>query len=73
MSEMFTYTDHFKQDLSKWDVRKVTDVSYMFCCSEFNGDLSAWHVGNVATMKSMFMGNRIFDGNISTWDVSNDC
>ena len=52
-----------------WDVSSVTDMSYMFCNSQFNRDISAWDVSNVTDMKFMFY-NSEFNGDISAWDVS---
>ena len=37
-----------------WDVSNVTDMSFMFCDSEFNGDISNWNVSNVTDMSYMF-------------------
>jgi len=53
-----------------WDVSSVTDMSYMFCNSQFNRDISAWDVSNVTDMKFMFYNSQ-FNGDISAWDVSN--
>ena len=45
---MFDATPHVRQDLSKWDVSKVTDMDCMFnTATAFNGDVSTWDVSNV--------------------------
>ena len=44
MSQLF-YTKSFNEDLSGWDVSKVTTMWYMFeGSSSFNGDISNWDV-----------------------------
>ena len=55
MNTMFAYAALFNGDLSKWDVSRVTDMSYMFYhASSFNGDLSKWDVSRVTNMVGMF-------------------
>merc|ERR1712032_164844 len=61
----------FNQDLSKWDVSKVTDMGYMFAdTSAFNQDLSKWDVSAVSNMGYMFNGASAFNQDLSKWDVS---
>merc|ERR1712032_1504197 len=71
MGNMFAYLTHFNQDLSKWDVSRVTNMWYMFyLASAFNQDLSKWDVSSVSDMKYMFNGAFAFNQDLSKWDVS---
>lgn len=55
----------------KPDLTNVTDMTYMFQESNFNGDISGWDVSNVTDMGLMFLGASNFDQDLGGWDIGN--
>ena len=54
--------------LSRWDVRKVKDMSELFKGkTSFDLDLSRWDVTAVTTMQGMFSGASSLDQDLSAW------
>ena len=48
MAEMFMEATSFNQNIGRWNVSNVTDMSSMFNdATSFNEDISRWNVSNV--------------------------
>ena len=56
-------------DLNDIDTSLITNMTFLFCGSNFNGDISRWNVSNVEDMSYMFDHSN-FNGDISKWNVS---
>ena len=71
MNSLFNRYD-FNQDISRWNVSNVRDMSYMFTRNTtFNQPLDKWNVSNVIIMDCMFAHADEFNQPIGDWDVSN--
>ena len=70
MSHLFENISTFQQDISKWDVSNVEDMTMMFYGSTFNQPLNNWNVSNVKNMDSMFTRSS-FNQPLNNWNVSN--
>lgn len=85
MSGMFRNADAFNQDLSDWDVTKVSTFTYMFFDNDaFNNanqpGISNWSLGtsslispsihNIVNCQGMFYGASVFNQNINNWNIS---
>jgi len=61
----------FNEDISGWDVSKVTNMENMFYDAEnFNQDIGGWDVSKVTNMDRMFEDATSFNQDIGKWDVS---
>ena len=58
------------KSLNWLDVSEITDMSFLFCDTQYTGDISKWNVSNVTNMDNMFAYST-FNSNISGWNVSN--
>jgi surface protein len=48
IKEPFYWKDQFNDDISKWNVSNVTDMSFMFRgTDQFDCDISKWDLSNV--------------------------
>lgn len=59
-----------KVDISKWETRKVKNMSSAFEDYPHDVDISNWEVGNVVTMRDCFSNSKM-NPDIREWDTSN--
>ena len=62
---------NFNEDLSHWDVSRVTTMKYMFYhAPSFDQDIGDWDVSRVTDMTYMFYYASSFNRDIGKWDTS---
>lgn len=59
-------------DLHDIDTSLITDMSWVFFDSDFNGDISNWDVSNVENMTVAFYRAK-FNQDISNWNIRKGC
>ena len=68
MSSLFKDNPNFDDDISGWDVSRVTNMYEMFRgATAFNQDIGGWDVSRVANMQNMFNNAAAFNQDISGW------
>ena len=71
LSRLFMDNTTFNENISGWNVSKVTNMESMFeKAISFNQPLNNWNVSNVRNMKSMFEGAASFNQPLNNWNVS---
>ena len=50
MKELFDWKGKFNDDIIKWNVSNVTDMSWIFINIRFNDDISGWDVSSATNM-----------------------
>jgi surface protein len=72
ISEMFSETKNFNQDITNWNTKNIINMSGMFEKSIFNQYISNWDIENVKDMSYMFYNANEFTQNISQWIIKTD-
>ena len=68
MTHAFQHYEEFNADLSSWNTKSVTDMSFMFYdAKSFNSDISGWNVAGVTNMKQMFRGAKSLNQDVVSW------
>ncbi|MEM8509793.1 MAG: BspA family leucine-rich repeat surface protein [Bacteroidota bacterium] len=71
ISQIFSRTDLFNQDISGWNVSKVINFTNAFQDAlAFNAPIGNWDVSNGTIFGSMFSGAIAFDQDLGGWDIS---
>lgn len=68
--EMFLSSPNFNQNLSLWDVRKITEFSFMFAGTPFNQPLNSWGTDSAISFSSMFESCLDFNQPLDKWNTS---
>lgn len=69
-SGMFQDSPNFNQNLSLWDVRKITSFGAMFLGTPFNQPLNTWRTDSAVEMNSMFEACSDFNQPLDRWNTS---
>ena len=59
-------------DLNDIDTSLITNMTFLFSGSNFNGDISRWNTSNVKNMMWMFTESH-FCKDISNWKINSHC
>ena len=69
---MFHQAIKFNSNISRWDMRNVQYMGYMFAWAEhFNQPIDSWNTSNVKNMEYMFALTKNFNQNLTNRDTSN--
>jgi len=71
---IFSSAIAFNKPLNKWNISKVNSMKGIFSGNNvavFNQDISMWDTSHVSNMDGFLQENRVFNGNLSNWNVSN--
>jgi surface protein len=71
ISTVFADASTFNEDISRWDVSKITKMLGVFIrAASFNQDLTLWNTSSVENLSYMFSGATSFNADLAGWDVS---